>query len=85
MKRCEITGKGMNFGHSISHAHNLNKRVWKPNLQPVKIEINGQPLKVKVCVKMLKSLKAATAQEITTILKKNEATLSPRVRKAMAK
>ncbi|OQY41937.1 MAG: 50S ribosomal protein L28 [Fusobacteriia bacterium 4572_74] len=64
MKRCEITGKGITFGHSISHAHNMNKRIWKPNLQPVKVELNGQLTKIKVCVKMLRSLKAADSVEV---------------------
>ncbi len=85
MKRCEITGKGMTFGHSISHAHNMNKRIWKPNLQTVKIDINGQLTKVKVCVKMLRSLKAADSAEVARILKKNAATLSPRINKALSK
>ena len=85
MKRCEITGKGITFGHSITHAHNMNKRIWKPNLQTVKVEINGQLTKVKVCVKMLKTLKAADSVEVTKILKKNAATLSPRINKVLSK
>ena len=85
MKRCEITGKGITFGHSISHAHNMNKRIWKPNLQTVKVVINGQMTKVKVCVKMLRSLKAADSIEIVRLLKKNKTTLSPRINKILAK
>ncbi len=85
MKRCEITGKGITFGHSISHAHNMNKRVWKPNLQTVKVEINGQLTKVKVSVKMLRALKAANSVEISKILEKNADTLSPRIKKILAK
>jgi len=85
MKRCEITGKGMTFGHSISHAHNMNKRIWKPNLQTVKVEINGQLTKVKVCVKMLRALKSADSTEVARILKKNAATLSPRINKVLSK
>ncbi len=85
MKRCEITGKGITFGHSISHAHNMNKRIWKPNLQSVKVVINGQSTKVKVSVKMLRALKAADSVEIARILKKNADTLSPRIRKILAK
>lgn len=85
MKRCEITGKGITFGHSISHAHNMNKRIWKPNLQPVKVELNGQLTKIKVCVKMLRALKAADSVEIDRILKKNADTLSPRINKVLSK
>jgi len=85
MKRCEISGKGMQFGHNVSHAMNATNRVWKPNLQPTKIMINGQPLKVKVCVKVLKSIKGATEVEVMRVLKANMANLSPRVAKALAK
>jgi large subunit ribosomal protein L28 len=85
MKRCEITGKGITFGHNITFAHNMNKRIWKPNLQTVKVEINGQMTKVKVDVKTLRALKAADSVEVARILKKNEATLSPRIRKILAK
>ena len=85
MKRCEISGKGMQFGHAVSHAHNCNNRIWKPNLQLTKIMINGQPLKVKVCAKVLKTIKGATEVETMRVLKANEKTLSPRIAKALAK
>jgi len=85
MKRCEISGKGMQFGHSVSHAHNCNNRIWKPNLQPATITINGKPLKVKVCAKVLKSVKGATEMEVLRVLKANEKTLGPRIQKALAK
>ena len=32
---CEICGRGPQFGHRISHAHNVTKRRWQLNLQPV--------------------------------------------------
>jgi hypothetical protein len=41
--------------------------------------------KVKVDVKTLRALKGADAVEVARILKKNEATLSPRIKKILAK
>ena len=32
---CELTGKGRQVGHNVSHANNKTKRVFLPNLQPV--------------------------------------------------
>ena len=32
-KVCEICGKKPMVGHNISHAHNLTKRRFNPNLQ----------------------------------------------------
>jgi len=85
MKRCEISGKGMQFGHNVSHAMNSTNRVWKPNLQPATILVNGQSLKVKVCTKILKTVKGATEVETMRVLKANADTLSPRIQKVLAK
>ncbi|SRR5258708_1791274 len=32
-RRCEITGKGVQVGHNVSHANNKTKRRFLPNLQ----------------------------------------------------
>ena len=32
---CELTGKGRQTGHNVSHANNKTKRVFLPNLQNV--------------------------------------------------
>lgn len=58
-KVCDICGKGPVVGNSISHAHNVNKRVFKPNLRNITLEIDGQKKKSKVCMKCLKTLSKA--------------------------
>ena len=54
-KVCEMCGKGPRFGHRISHAHNLTKRRWNPNLQRVRAVVNGTVRKIRVCTQCLKS------------------------------
>lgn len=54
-RKCDICGKGPQFGHTISHAHNKTKRTWHPNVQSVKIVVKGQPKKAKVCTQCIKS------------------------------
>jgi large subunit ribosomal protein L28 len=54
-QRCDICGKGVQFGHNISHAHNVTKRRWNPNLQRVKAMVNGKPKRIMVCTSCLKS------------------------------
>ncbi|GAK61600.1 50S ribosomal protein L28 [Candidatus Vecturithrix granuli] len=54
-KRCEVCGKGPQFGHAISHAHNLTKRRWNPNLQNVRVLVNGAVKRMKVCTRCLRS------------------------------
>ena len=42
-------------GNQISHAHNVTKRRWMPNLQRVRVLVNGTPKKMNVCVQCLRS------------------------------
>ncbi len=53
-RRCDFCGKGLLRGNHVSHAHNLNKRVWQPNLQRVRAIVDGTPMRVKACTRCLK-------------------------------
>jgi large subunit ribosomal protein L28 len=52
--RCEICGKAKLFGNNVSHANNVTKRVWKPNLQRVRAQVSGRPKNINVCTSCLK-------------------------------
>jgi large subunit ribosomal protein L28 len=54
-RRCEICGKGPVVGNTVSHAHNLNKRRWLPNLQKVNARVDGKPVKMIVCTSCIRS------------------------------
>ena len=54
-QKCEICGKRPLKGNQISHAHNVTKRRWMPNLQRVRVLVNGTPKKMNVCVQCLRS------------------------------
>jgi len=54
-QRCEICGKGPLTGHTISHAHNVSKRRWLPNLQRVRAMVDGVPRYVKACTRCIRS------------------------------
>jgi large subunit ribosomal protein L28 len=54
-KVCEICNKKTVAGHSISHAHNVSNRTWKPNLQRVRAKIDGVTRRVWVCTRCLRS------------------------------
>jgi ribosomal protein L28 len=41
-QKCDLCGKGPQFGNNISHAHNTTRRRWNVNLQPVKAQVNGK-------------------------------------------
>ena len=42
-------------GHNISHAHNLTKRRFNPNLQRVRALQGGQVKRMVVCTNCIKS------------------------------
>ena len=52
---CELCGKGPQFGNNISHANNVTRRRWNPNLQSVKSVTNGNSKRMKVCTSCIKS------------------------------
>jgi len=51
--RCQICGKGIQYGHNVSHSKRRTKRIWKPNLQWATI----QGKRMRVCTKCLKKIK----------------------------
>lgn len=65
MAKCEICNKSLNYGNKLSitrsHISKRTSRTFKPNLRTVKTIINGQPKKIKVCSKCLRSGKVAKA------------------------
>lgn len=56
-RRCEICGKGVQFGHNVSHSKRRTKRVFLPNLKVKRLKINGVIKKIKICTKCLKRAK----------------------------
>jgi len=52
---CYFTGRKTTSGNNRSHAMNATKRTVKPNLQKVRVMIDGKPKKVWVSTRALKS------------------------------
>ena len=52
---CEICGRGPQFGHRISHAHNVRRRRWNPNLRRVRAVIHGVRKHVRVCTACIRA------------------------------
>ena len=61
-KVCETCGKKTMFGHTVSHAHNVNNRTFQPNLQRVRVQIEGGGTKrMRVCTRCIRSGKIQKA------------------------
>lgn len=54
-KICAICGKGPVYGNNVSHANNTTRRRWEPNLQRVRVVVDGVPKKIRVCTRCLRS------------------------------
>jgi large subunit ribosomal protein L28 len=54
-KVCEICGKKPMVGCNVSHAHNVTKRRFNPNLQNVRAKYEGRVKKMVVCTNCIKS------------------------------
>jgi large subunit ribosomal protein L28 len=55
---CELTGKGRQVGHNVSHANNKTKRTFLPNLQNVTLisDSLGTSVKLRVSTHGLRSV-----------------------------
>lgn len=60
-KVCSVCGKGPAFGQSRSHSMVATKRRFDPNLQRVRVLVNGAAKRVYVCTRCLKGGKVQKA------------------------
>ena len=54
MAKCDICDKSVNYGNKLSIT-------FKPNIRTVKAMVDGQPKKINVCTKCLRSGKVTKA------------------------
>ncbi len=66
MVKCEICGKGVQYGHNIRHSHTGNwekratktRRLFMPNLHKGRVLIGGVVKNVKACASCIAQFKA---------------------------
>ncbi|MGI5835871.1 MAG: 50S ribosomal protein L28 [Chloroflexota bacterium] len=56
MPLCQICGKGVGYGHNVSHSKRRTNRRWLPNIQKTKITLNNQTVSVRICTRCLRTL-----------------------------
>lgn len=57
MQKCDITGKGKQFGNNISFSQRHTKKVFKPNLQTKTVFMDGKKVKIKASTKAIRTLR----------------------------
>lgn len=79
---CEITGKGRQVGHNVSHANNKTKRTFLPNLQQVTLisDALGRSVRLRISTYGLRSVEHVGGLD-NWLLKTKDADLSLRARR----
>lgn len=57
MQKCDITGKGKQFGNNVSFSQRHTKKVWKPNLQIKTVVVEDKKLRLKVSTQAIRTMK----------------------------
>ena len=60
-KTCHVCAKGPAFGNNRSHSMVATRRRFEPNLQKIRIVLDGAPTRAYVCTRCLKSDKVVKA------------------------
>jgi large subunit ribosomal protein L28 len=53
--KCDVCGKTVSVGNTVSHSQIKTKRTWSPNLQRVRAVVNGETKRISVCTRCLRS------------------------------
>jgi len=61
MAKCDICGKGVQFGHNVSHSNKKTNASWKPNIKKVRVAESGKVLNKHVCTRCIRSGKIQKA------------------------
>lgn len=57
MQKCELTGKGKQYGSNVSFSQRHTKKVWKPNLQTKTFMVDGKKITMKLSTQAIRTLK----------------------------
>ncbi len=79
-RRCELTGKGAQVGHKVSHSNRKTKRRFLPNLLNVTVMSDslGRSVRLRVSANALKTIDHRGGLD-AFLIKAKDAELSPRV------
>jgi large subunit ribosomal protein L28 len=50
-----MCNKGPQFGHNVSHSKRRTNRNWLPNIQKVTVLVEGQPKKMMLCTRCMRT------------------------------
>lgn len=57
MQKCDLTGKGKQYGNNVSFSQRHTKKVWKPNLQTKTVVVDGKKIRMQLSTQAIRILK----------------------------
>lgn len=61
MAKCEVCGKAVQFGNSVSHSNKKISKIWKPNVKKIRILENHRTVRKYVCTRCIRGNKIQKA------------------------
>jgi len=58
---CSVCGKRPIVGNNVSHSHRKSKRLWKPNIQKIRVVESGCIRRKNVCTRCIRTGKIEKA------------------------
>ena len=55
MAKCAICDKAVHFGNNVSHSHRRSNKMWRANVQHVRVKTAGGAQRMYVCTSCLRS------------------------------
>lgn len=91
-RRCAMTGKGVQAGNNVSHAHNKTRRRFLPNLQGTSLlsDALGKTVRLRLSVRAIRTIEhkggldAYLLDTADAKLPEEALTLKRKVKKALA-
>ena len=56
-QKCDLTGKGKQYGSNVSFSQRHTNKVWSPNLQTKTLVVDGQKVRLKLSTSAFRTLK----------------------------
>ena len=62
-RQCMNCGKGVQYGHNVSHAKNRTRKLFQPNLHAARVQMGAHMKRVRLCTKCLRMFKELARSE----------------------
>lgn len=81
-RRCQLTGRGVQTGNNVSHAHNKTRRRFLPNLQQASLysDALGKPVRLKLSAYAIRTVERKGGLD-AFLLDARDAGLAPEARR----